>query len=60
MVVFQLVGAAVQFGVAEMVQSRIGLWGVLLMTVAAVGIRARNTAMTCWAVTLFVVLMTQA
>ncbi|MET8955927.1 hypothetical protein [Streptomyces sp. NPDC004533] len=62
MVSVQLVEAAVQFGVTELVQRETGLVGVLLLSLAAVGIRARRTAMTGSAAAMFffVVLMAQA
>ncbi|MEU6098990.1 hypothetical protein [Streptomyces sp. NPDC047079] len=62
MVYAQLVGAALQLWATELVQRETGLAGVLLLSLAAVGIRARKTALTGSAAALFffVVLMAQA
>jgi len=60
MVFLQLAGTAVQFWVTELIQSEIGFPGVLLLSLAAIGIRTRNTALTGSAAVFFVLLMTQA
>lgn len=57
MLLFQLGVAAVQFTVAQLVQSEIGVKGLLLLGLAAVGVRARNAPLTGSAVAFFVLLM---
>jgi hypothetical protein len=57
MLLFQLGVAAVQFAVAQLVQSEIGVKGLLLLALAAVGIRARNAPLTGSAVVFFALLM---
>jgi hypothetical protein len=57
MLLFQLGVAAVQFTVAQLVQSEIGVKGLLLLALAAVGVRARNAPLALSAAVFFILLM---
>ncbi|MFG3169174.1 hypothetical protein [Streptomyces sp. NPDC048200] len=59
MVVFQLIGAAVEFGTGYLVQSRLGVVGLVLLTLALVGVRAREPRLAGWAALLFLLLCLQ-
>lgn len=57
MLLFQLGLAAVQFAAGQLVQSEVGVKGLLLLALAAVGIRARNAPLAVSAAAFFVLLM---
>lgn len=59
MVFFQLVAAVLEFGVAQLVRSRLGLAGLLILTCLVVGIRAGSTRMVWWSAALFFLLTLQ-
>ena len=60
MVLTELVGVAVRFGVTELLTSVFGPLGVVLFVLAVAGIRIRSLTLTGWALFLFVLLMVQA
>ncbi|WP_329546858.1 hypothetical protein OG548_23980 [Streptomyces sp. NBC_01356] len=60
MVFFELVGMAVQFTVAHLVDQKLGPPGAVLLALVVVGIRARHPQLTWWAAFLFILLMAQA
>jgi hypothetical protein len=59
MVIFQVVGAAVEFGMAQLVQTELGFAGLILLTLALVGVRAGHPRLAGWAAFLFVLLALQ-
>ncbi|MGW3410825.1 hypothetical protein [Streptomyces sp. NPDC000888] len=59
MVIFQLVGIAVEFGTAQLVHSELGFAGLVLLTLALVGIRTGNPRLAGWAAFLFLLLTLQ-
>ena len=58
-VVFQLVGTAVQYGTAQLVESEVGFAGLVLLTLALVGARAGHPRLAWWSVGLFFLLTLQ-
>ncbi|MBY8340032.1 hypothetical protein LXH13_22230 [Streptomyces spinosirectus] len=60
MLLFELVGAVVQYAVARLVQSELGRVGLVLLALATVGLKAKNAALTYSAAIFFVLLMVQA
>ncbi|MFG2473920.1 hypothetical protein [Streptomyces fagopyri] len=56
MVFFQLVVAALEFGAAQLVRSRLGVAGLLLLTCLVVGIRADSARLVWWSAGLFFLL----
>ncbi|QFZ75601.1 hypothetical protein GFH48_22130 [Streptomyces fagopyri] len=59
MVFFQLVVAALEFGAAQLVRSRLGVAGLLLLTCLVVGIRADSARLVWWSAGLFFLLTLQ-
>lgn len=59
MIFFQLVGATVEFGTAQLVHSELGFAGLVLLTLALVGIRTRQPRLAGWAAFLFFLLALQ-
>ncbi|MER7679482.1 hypothetical protein [Streptomyces sp. NPDC096934] len=59
MVFFQLVAAVLEFGVAQLVRSRLGLAGLLVLTCLVVGIRAGSARLVWWSAGLFFLLTLQ-
>ncbi|MFE5142747.1 hypothetical protein [Streptomyces fagopyri] len=59
MVFFQLVVAALEFGAAQLVRSRLGVAGLLLLTCLVVGIRAHSARLVWWSAGLFFLLTLQ-
>jgi len=59
MVIFQVVGAAVEFGMAQLVQKELGFAGLVLVTLALVGVRAGHPRLAGWAAALFFLLTLQ-
>jgi hypothetical protein len=59
MVIFQLVGAAIEFGTAQLVRSELGFAGLVLPTLVLVGIRAGHPRLAGWAAFLFLLLTLQ-
>ncbi|MFD9461298.1 hypothetical protein [Streptomyces sp. NPDC060027] len=59
MLFWQLVGTAIQFCVNQQIQQRLGLLGLALLALVAVGVRVRHIPLACWAAAaLLVVLLT--
>ncbi|MFJ4834856.1 hypothetical protein ACIP79_33850 [Streptomyces sp. NPDC088747] len=56
---FQLVGAAVEYGTAQLVHSELGFAGLVLLTVALVGIRTGQPRLAGWSAFLFLLLTFQ-
>ncbi|MGW3632550.1 hypothetical protein ACWD7F_20695 [Streptomyces sp. NPDC005122] len=59
MVFFQLVVAVLEFGTAQLVRSRLGLAGLLVLTSLVVGIRAGSARLVWWSAALFFLLTLQ-
>ncbi|MFE6483037.1 hypothetical protein ACFVGN_08900 [Streptomyces sp. NPDC057757] len=59
MIFFQLVGAAVEFGTVQLAQSKLGFAGLVLLTLALVGIRTGQPRLAGWAALLFFLLTLQ-
>jgi len=59
MVIFQLVGEGVVFVMAPLVQSKLGLTGLILLTLISVGVRARHPRLAWWSAGLFFLLTLQ-
>jgi hypothetical protein len=59
MVFFQLVGVGVEFATVQLVQSKLGFAGVVLLTLALVGVRARHPRLAWWSAGLFFLLTLQ-
>ncbi|WP_371528474.1 hypothetical protein OG302_22905 [Streptomyces sp. NBC_01283] len=60
MVFFQLLAAAIGFGIEQLLQSRYGTPGLLALSLLAIGIHARNRACVSLSVLVFMLLMAQA
>jgi hypothetical protein len=56
MVFFQLVGVCVEFAMAQLVQSRLGFAGLVLLTLVLVGIRTGHPRLAWWSAGLFFLL----
>jgi hypothetical protein len=56
---FQLVGVAIEFGVTQLVRSRLGLAGLVLLTLLVVGVRAGHPRLVWWSAGLFFLLTLQ-
>ncbi|MEV4450854.1 MULTISPECIES: hypothetical protein [Streptomyces] len=48
MIFFQLVGVGVQFCVSQLVQTRLGFAGLVVFTVALVGVQAEHPRLVRW------------
>ncbi|MFF2124867.1 hypothetical protein ACFVW1_05630 [Streptomyces olivochromogenes] len=48
MIFFQLVGIGVQFCVSQLVQTRLGFAGLVVFTMALVGVKAKNPRLARW------------
>jgi hypothetical protein len=59
MVFFQLVGVGVEFAMTQLVLSRIGVIGLILLTLVSVGVRARHPRLAWWSAGLFFLLTLQ-
>jgi len=59
MIFFQLVGAAVEFATVQLVQTKLGFAGLVLLTLALVGIRAGHPRLAGWAAFVFLLLTLQ-
>jgi hypothetical protein len=60
MLLFQAIGALIEFCIGLIAQSKLGMLGLVLLTMVVVGIRARHTPLAVTAVTVFTLLMLQA
>lgn len=56
---FQLLGVGVEFCVTQLVQTRLGLAGVVLLTLLLVGVRAGHPRLVWWSAALFFLLTLQ-
>lgn len=56
---FQLVSAAIGFGIEQMLQSRYGTLGLLALILVAIGIHARNWTCVSLTVLVFMYVITQ-
>ena len=59
MVFFQLLGLCVEFAVSRLVQSRLGLAGLVLLALVFVGVRAGHPRLAWWSAGLFFLLTLQ-
>ena len=59
MILFQLVGAAVEFATAQLVRTELGFAGLVLLTLALVGVRAGHPRLAGWAALVFLLLTLQ-
>ncbi|MGW3421595.1 hypothetical protein [Streptomyces phaeochromogenes] len=59
MVFFQLVGLGVEFAMTQLVRSRLGLTGLVLLTLISVGVRAHHPRLAWWSAGLFFLLTLQ-
>ncbi|MGP4046339.1 hypothetical protein [Streptomyces sp. 2A115] len=59
MVFFQLVGTCIEFWTMQAVQTRLGIAGLALLTLAIVGVRARHPRLAWWSAGLFFLLTLQ-
>lgn len=59
MVFFQLVGAGVEIGVTQLVRSRLGLAGLVLLSCLTVSVRAGHHRLAWWSAALFFLLTLQ-
>ncbi len=59
MVFFQLLGVCIEFAMSQLVRSRLGLAGMVLLTLAVVGARAGHPRTAWWSAGLFFLLTLQ-
>ncbi|WP_157881353.1 hypothetical protein [Streptomyces phaeochromogenes] len=59
MVFFQLVRVGAEFAMAQLVLSRLGVTGLILLTLVLVGLRARSPRLAWWSAGLFFLLTLQ-
>ncbi|MGW0824907.1 hypothetical protein [Streptomyces sp. NPDC002845] len=60
MVFWELVGAAVRFGTAELMEAEFGPLGLLLLVLATAAVRTRHAPLAWWAAFVFFLLLVQA
>ncbi|MCZ4510179.1 hypothetical protein O3Q52_18665 [Streptomyces sp. ActVer] len=59
MVFFQLVGVGVEFAMTQLVRSRLGVAGLVLLALISVGVRAGHPRLAWWSAGLFFLLTLQ-
>jgi hypothetical protein len=59
MITWQVVGVCIEFAASQLVQSRLGLASLILLTLLLVAVRTGHPRLACWSAALFFLLTLQ-